>query len=63
MAEKVINLRRARKRKERDAAERRASENRARFGRSKSEKELDRKSGDAAVRHLDDHRIERSDDS
>lgn len=63
MAGKVINLRRARKRKERDMTERRASENRAKFGRSKSEKERDRKSGDAAVRHLDDHRIEGPEDN
>lgn len=62
MAGKVINLRGARKRKERDSAERRASENRAKFGRSKSEKERDRKIEDKVTRHLDDHRIERPDD-
>jgi hypothetical protein len=47
----VINLRRARKRKERETRERTAEENRARFGRSKAET-----TRQAAQRALDDAR-------
>jgi hypothetical protein len=60
MAE-VINLRTARKQAKRGAAGRRAEENRARFGRTKSEKDLERAHAEKMRRDVDAHRIERED--
>ena len=54
MAE-IINLRRARKAKEREADATKASENRARFGRTKAEKEIDKAQKLRADRLLDGH--------
>ena len=58
----ILNLRRARKRKERGERERTADENRARFGRSKAES-----TREAAERALEDarlgaHRLDDGDD-
>jgi hypothetical protein len=55
----IINLRTARKRRERVARERDAEENRARHGRTAAEKIRERKDAEAAARHIDAHRLER----
>jgi hypothetical protein len=55
MAE-IINLRRARKAKERDGREAAAQENRRRFGRTKAEKAKEAAEREKAARTLDDHR-------
>ncbi len=55
MAE-ILNLRQARKRKAREDRERVAAGNRALHGRSKAERERDRKAGEQAVSFLDRHR-------
>lgn len=55
MAE-IINLRTARKRRERSEKETVAANNRASFGRPKSEKKLTKAEQDLAAKHLDDHR-------
>jgi hypothetical protein len=56
MAE-VINLRQARKARDRQAAQAQAAANRARFGRTKAEKAADA-AREEARRHLDGHRLE-----
>ncbi len=57
MAE-IVNLRRARKARERAERERQADENRARFGQAKAEKDLEAARRDKARRELDGKRIE-----
>ena len=54
MAE-IVNLRTARKAKERDKARAKGDENAARFGRSKAEKDLEKARADKARRDLDGH--------
>jgi hypothetical protein len=58
MAE-IINLRRARKAKERGEREASAQENRRRFGRTKAEKAKEAAEREKAARTLDDHRRDR----
>lgn len=55
MAE-VVNLRRARKSKERAAAENQAQANRVSFGRTKAEKKKTQAENDAARRNLEGHK-------
>ena len=55
MAE-IINLRRARKRKERAEKEARAADNRLAFGRSKADRTLTDARADLAERRLDAHK-------
>ncbi len=55
MAE-IINLRRARKRKERAEKEARAADNRLAFGRSKADRTLTDARKDLAERRLDAHK-------
>ncbi|UXU73983.1 MULTISPECIES: DUF4169 family protein [unclassified Paracoccus (in: a-proteobacteria)] len=62
MADKVINLRAARKAAARDAARRQGDENAARFGRSKAQKQAEQQALDRARLHLDQHRRDRDDD-
>jgi len=57
MAE-IVNLRQARKRKARADEARTAEENRAAFGRTKGEREKQRRIDEQAGRHLDGHRRE-----
>ena len=52
----IVNLRQARKRKEREGREARAAENRAAFGRPKAERELANAREDQERRRLDGHR-------
>lgn len=53
----IVNLRLARKRKERAGREAEAEANRARFGRSRGEKERDRLARETSDRSLDGHRL------
>ena len=57
MAE-IINLRQARKIRQRRAAEAEAAENRIRFGRTKGERQATDTDEAVATRRLDGHRIE-----
>ena len=56
MAE-IINLRRARKAKDKAAKESQAAENRIRFGRTRAERDVMEAEGKAAVRHIEGHRL------
>jgi Domain of unknown function (DUF4169) len=53
----IVNLRRARKMRERRQNEEQARENRLRFGLGKAERELAEKSQSLAERRLDAHRL------
>lgn len=57
MAE-IINLNKKRKAKLRLEKEKKASENRIKFGRTKQEKQLDKKENERNERHLDGHKLE-----
>lgn len=59
MAE-IINLRRARKQKERAEADKTAEQNRISFGRTKAERSLTNAERDKAARHIDGHRLTRA---
>lgn len=61
MAE-IVNLRMARKRKQRADAQSVAEENRLLHGRSKAEKRIAEAEQEAAVRHVDGHRRDVPDD-
>jgi hypothetical protein len=60
MAE-IVNLRRARKQRDRLAAEKQAGQNRLSFGRSRAERALSEAERDKADRHVDGHRRDRPD--
>jgi len=57
----IVNLRRARKLKNRELKQAEAAENRAVFGRSKAEKRLIESERAIAEAHLDAHRLARPD--
>jgi hypothetical protein len=59
----VVNLKRFKKRAERDASAKQADANRTRFGRTKSERALDRQRSTRANDLLDQHRIDGEDAS
>lgn len=61
MAAEIVNLRRARKSRDRAEAGKRADENRARHGRTKLEKHAERDEAERTRRTLDNHRLERED--
>jgi hypothetical protein len=54
----VVNLRTARKHRERAEDARKADENRVRFGRTKAEKQAEAKAAEREIVHLDGHRRE-----
>lgn len=54
----VINLNRARKAKTRDNKRQQADENAVKFGRTKAQKDLEKKRADKSVRDLDGHKSE-----
>ena len=56
----LINLRRARKEKERAAHEQTASEKRRLFGRTKAEKQAEATARERAKRAIDDHRRDKN---
>ena len=62
MSAEIINLRRARKAKQRREAEARADENRAKFGRAKAERQATDAEKDHEARRLDFLRRQRGDD-
>ncbi|MDQ6433514.1 DUF4169 family protein [Mesorhizobium sp. LHD-90] len=53
----IVNLRIAKKRRQRDEQVRIAEENRARHGRTKGDKQRDRDQADRLGAHLDGHRL------
>lgn len=55
----VVNLRRARKDKERREREAQADANRRRFGRTKAEKASDKDARERSRREIDDKRLDR----
>ena len=59
----VINLKRFRKRAERDQAAKEADANRTRFGRTKSERDVEKRPAKRARDLLDQHRIDGEDAS
>ena len=59
----LVNLKRFKKRAEREASAKQAEANRTRFGRTKSERALDRLRTDRANDLLDQHRIDGEDGS
>ena len=62
MSAEIINLKRARKAKQRHAAETRAEENRAKFGRTKAERHLTRAQHELEARSLEAARRQRGND-
>jgi len=58
MTAEIINLRQARKQRERAAREAEAGANRAKFGRTRAERERDEQVETQARQHLDAHRRE-----
>lgn len=59
----VVNLRRARKARDRASAEAQAEQNRITFGRTKAERELSKAEKTLAERRLEGHRLEGDPDS
>ena len=57
----IVNLRRARKDRDRQEREKTASDNRIKHGLSKPEKLLAAKSSELATKKLDGHRLEKDD--
>jgi hypothetical protein len=62
MSAEIINLRQARKAKQRLEAAAGAEENRAKFGRAKAEREATDAEKDREARRLDSHSRQRGDD-
>lgn len=62
MSAEIINLRRARKRRQRDADNAKAGESRALSGRSKIERTADQTRRERAQAHLDGHALEHGPD-
>ena len=61
MAAEIVNLRQARKSRDRAEKEKRAEANRAKFGRSKGEKIRQERHSETDAQHLDGHRLEKPD--
>jgi uncharacterized protein DUF4169 len=59
----VVNLKRFRKRTEKETAAKQADANRVRFGRSKSERALEKDKSERAKAVLDQHRLDGGDAS
>jgi hypothetical protein len=58
----VINLNRKRKAKARAEKETKSAENRRKYGRTKEEKQLDKKKAEKLKRHLEGHKREKEDE-
>ncbi len=63
MTAEIINLRQARKRREREAKDAEAAGNRARFGRTRAERERDDIDEAKIRQHLDGHHLENGSDA
>jgi len=59
----VVNLNRFRKRTEKESAAKQADANRVRFGRSKSERALEKSESERAKTQIDQHRLDDGDAS
>ncbi len=59
----VVNLNRFKKRTEKESAAKQADANRARFGRTKSERALEKDKSERAKTQLDHHRLDGGDAS
>lgn len=57
MTAKIINLKQARKQRQRDEKEKSAAAARQKFGRTKAEKQRDKRTGEKATAHLDGHKL------
>ena len=57
----VINLNKKRKIKIRSEKEQKASENRVKFGRTKTEKKMQKIDNERSERHLDGHKLDKID--
>ena len=57
MTAKIINLKQARKHRQRTEKENAAAANREKFGRNKGEKKRDKLTADKTVIHLDGHKL------
>jgi len=62
MTAEIVNLRKARKARDRVAKETQAEENRIKFGRTKAERERHEANMDIAVRRLESHKRETGED-
>lgn len=62
MSADIVNLRKARKVRDRAAKEKRAEENRAKFGRTKSERKRTEADEDLRARRLEQHRRDADED-
>lgn len=62
MSAEIVNLRQARKRKQRADSEKQAEDNRRKFGRSKAEREAARRRRDELEKKVEGHRLSPSDD-
>lgn len=58
MSGDVVNLRQARKARDRQLREKQAEENRAKFGQAKGERQARKAHDDLAQRRLDSHRLQ-----
>lgn len=58
----IINLNQHRKAKARTDKEKQAAKNRAKFGRTKQEKQLEKKKAEKLEKHLEGHKRETEDD-
>ncbi len=62
MSAEIVNLRQARKQKQREAKDNQAEDNRRKFGRTKAEREAARRRRDELEKKVDGHRLPPSDD-
>ncbi|WP_420333242.1 DUF4169 family protein [Roseibium sp.] len=62
MSAEIVNLRQARKRKQRADSEKQAEDNRRKFGRTKAEREAARRRRDELEKKVEGHRLSPSDD-
>lgn len=62
MSAEIVNLRQARKRKQRADSEKLAEDNRRKFGRTKAEREAARRRRDELEKKVDSHRLSPSGD-
>ncbi|OJJ11348.1 hypothetical protein BKI51_14610 [Alphaproteobacteria bacterium AO1-B] len=58
MSAEIVNLRQARKQKQRQTKEKTAESNRQKFGRTKAEREADRRRQDMLEKQVDGHKLD-----
>lgn len=63
MSAEIVNLRKARKARDRAEKEKRAEENRAKFGRTKAERELESANKAIDLRRIEAHKRDEDDDA